>query len=299
MHSTEEKIHKPVLLEEALKYLDPQPGDRIIDATLGAGGHTLEILKRIGPGGQLLSIEVNKKLYEMSKVKCQRSNVSLVNDNFRNLEHIIENYKFGNADGILFDLGVSSWHLEGSGRGFSFLKDEPLDMRLGENELTARDIVNQFNKEKLTDIFKEYGEERFSRRIAEAIVEKREKKAIETSRQLAELIEESVPGWYRHRGRHPATKIFQALRIAVNDELGSLRIALDQTMKILNPGGRLVVISFHSLEDRIVKRFMRSGKEDGTLEVLTKKPIVPGEDEVKSNPRSRSAKLRAARKTAF
>jgi 16S rRNA (cytosine1402-N4)-methyltransferase len=197
---------------------------------------------------------------------------------------------------VLFDLGLSSWHLEKSGRGFSFSRDEPLDMRF-QGGVTAQEIVNWWPQKELERMLKEYGEERFAKRIANEIVRSREKEPITSTLQLVSIIERAVPYWYQKRRIHPATKTFQALRIAVNDELNNLGRALPQAIEVLKPGGRLVVISFHSLEDRIVKNFLRENSRKGLLKVLTKKPVKPSAEEVKVNPRSRSARLRAAVKT--
>ena len=295
-------VHIPVLLNEVIEYLDPKPGQKFIDATFGAGGHSRVISEKIGHSGKILGIEATAELYE--KTGMLSPNLTIVNDNFVNLEDIVQKYDFNNVDGILFDLGISSWHFEGSGMGFSFQKDEPLDMRLGDGirnyelgitNASAEDIVNKYNSEALTKIFKEYGEERFAKPIAEAITRARKNKPIKTTFELVEVIKNTVPGWYRHRRIHFATKVFQALRIETNNELKNLESALGQSERILKPGGRIVVISFHSLEDRIVKNFLRDGKKIGKWGILTKKPITPSREETLSNPRARSAKLRAAK----
>ena len=281
--------HIPVLQKEVLEYLSPKPNQNFIDCTIGEAGHTLAILEKNKPEGKVLGIEWDIELYKnLSKLTINK--LSLVNDNFVNLKEIVDREKFKPVYGIIFDLGMSSWHLEESGRGFSFLRNEPLDMRFGvQNELTAEEIVNKWKAKDIEKVLEEYGEERFAKRIAKNIVEIRKFKPIETTFQLLDVIKKAVPGWYQHRKIHFATRTFQALRIAVNDELNNLRKALPQALEILEPGGRIVVISFHSLEDRIVKNFFANQK----FKILTKKPITPSEEEIKINPRSRSAKLRA------
>ncbi|MDP3954666.1 MAG: 16S rRNA (cytosine(1402)-N(4))-methyltransferase RsmH [bacterium] len=297
-------LHTPVLLNEVLEYLDPKPGDKIIDATFGFGGHSLAMAGKVGTGGRILGIEATEELYKKA-VESKKDNLILINDNFINLEKIAQENDFNNANGILFDLGISSWHFEGSGKGFSFQKDEPLNMNISSyleipnhnlqnTNKTAEGIVNEYSAEDLTRIFKEYGEERFAGPIAEAIIRSRKNKTIKTTFELVEIIRNTVPGWYQHRRIHFATKIFQALRVETNNELENLKSALKQSEQVLKKGGRLAVISFHSLEDRIVKNFLRDGKKDGKWEILTKKPIVPGREEIINNPRSRSAKLRVA-----
>lgn len=281
-------MHIPVLKKEVLQYLDPKPNENFIDCTINGGGHAFAILKKNKPRGKVLGIELDKDIFdELSSSKTDR--LVLTNDSYTNLKKIVEKHNFKPVDGILFDLGMSSWHLEESGRGFTFLKDEPLDMRYGlENDLTAEEIVNNYSQEEIEKILKEYGEERFARRIAKRIIQQR---PIKSTFQLVEIIKKAVPG-----GRtriHPATKTFQALRIVVNDELNNLEKALFQAMEVLGKGGRIVIISFHSLEDRIVKNFFK----DSNLNILTKKPVISSQEEIKINRRSRSAKLRAATKT--
>jgi len=224
-----------------------------------------------------------------------RKRTILVNDNFVNLKRIVKEKEFGPVSGILFDLGVSSWHPEESGRGFSFLKDEPLDMRFGaKSGRQAGEILNKESQSVLAGILENYGEEKFALRIAKAIAETRKAAPIKTTFQLLEIIRQATPDWYHHQKIHFATRTFQALRIAVNNELENLEKALPQALEILSWDGRIGVISFHSLEDRIVKNFFREEEKKNTLKTLTKKPIVPQKSEMKANPRSRSAKLRLA-----
>lgn len=281
-------MHVPVLQKEVLQYLDPKPNENFIDCTVGHGGHALAVAERILPKGKVLGIDWSPEMIQSIK---KAPNLILVCDSYANLEKIIKESKINKIHGILFDLGFSSWHLEGSGRGFSFLKKEPLDMRYSaENQLTAEKIVNYWSKFDLETILKNYGEEKFSREIAEQIVEQRKRKPIETTNQLVEVIKGGVPKAYLYGRIHFATRTFQALRIAVNNELDSIEKALPQALKALEPGGRLVVISFHSLEDRIAKNFFKQEQ----LKILTKKPVTANNKEIKINPRSRSAKLRAA-----
>jgi len=275
-------IHKPVLQKEVLEYLKPEPNKNFIDATIGGGGHTAAILERIKPNGKVLGIEIDSDLYKKLRIK-KHDRLILINDSYSNLKRIIRKYKLEPVNGILLDLGMSSWHLEESGRGFTFLKDEPLDMRYSlDNNLTAGEIINKYSQEEIERILKEYGQERFAGRIARKIVLER---PIKTTFQLKEIIKRSKV--------YSFSRIFQALRIAVNDELNNLKKVLPQAIEILAPKGKIVVISFHSLEDRIVKRFF---KEEKGIKIITKKPVTASEIEIKTNPCSRSAKLRAATK---
>ena len=281
-------MHIPVLQKEVLQYLDPKPNENFIDATIDGGGHTAAILGKIKPNGKVLGIEIDPEIYQKLKSK-NLDRLVLTNDSYVNLKSILEKKNFRPVNGILFDLGMSSWHLEESGRGFTFMKDEPLDMRYSlENNLTAEKIIDDYSQEEIEKILKEYGEERFARRIAKRIIKER---PIKTTLQLVEIIKRVVPGRTKI---NPATRTFQALRIAVNDELNNLRKVLPQTIEVLAPGGKIVIISFHSLEDRIVKNFFREEAKKGPLKILTKKPIRPSKEEIKINPRSRSARLRAA-----
>lgn len=298
-------MHLPVLQKEVIEYLDPKTNENFVDATIGLGGHTIAILERTAPEGKVLGIELDPELYrKLAGTKINR--LILKNDSYINLKKIVEEHNFKPVQGILFDLGISSWHLEKSGRGFSFQRDEPLDMRYSEQcYLTAGKIVNEWSEKEIEKILREYGQERFSRGIAKKIVTRRKAEPIKTTLQLVKIIKEAVPKKYHRgkprrsaygtlRGRHPATRTFQALRIAVNDELENIKKALPQALEVLASDGRIVIISFHSLEDRIVKNFFKENTKKGQLEVLTKKPISPGLEELKKNPRSKSAKLRAA-----
>ena len=286
-------MHKPVLIKEVLEYLNPQEGENFIDCTFGFGGHSLAILEKNKPDGKVLGIEQDKEVLEFAP---KNKRLILLEDNFKNLKEIVRKCKFNKINGILLDLGVSSWHFDKSNRGFSFQTDELLEMNCSKKTLNAQEIINQWPEQELVKIFKEYGQERFPGRIARVICEQRSKYQIKTTKQLVDIIERAIPKKHRYEKIHFATKVFQALRITVNDELNNLKKVLPQALDILEPGGRLVVISFHSLEDRIVKHFFRDEFKKGNLEILTKKPIIPKQDEVISNPRSRSAKLRVIRK---
>jgi 16S rRNA (cytosine1402-N4)-methyltransferase len=293
--------HESVLLFEALDILSLKEGDVFLDATLGSAGHSSLACDRLGGRGTIIGLDVDGAALERSRLRMKEKNCLFlpVKSSFRQLDEVVKNLGVGPTK-VLFDLGLSSDQLESSGRGFSFQRDEPLLMTFDDEarfgvDLTARDVVNKFTEEELTEIFRQYGEERFAKRIARAIREAREKAPIETSGQLASLVASSVPG-RRRFGGHPATKVFQAIRIKVNDELGALTIGLRKAFEILPARGRIAVISFHSLEDRIVKNMFRDWAGLGRGKVLTKKPIIASAAEVKRNPRARSAKLRAIEK---
>ena len=294
-------IHKPVLLNEVLEIFDPKPGEIYIDATVNGGGHAYAILERIGPEGKLLGIDWDCELIDKLKVKSQKSKVTnlvLTCDNYVNLSTIVIEHNLGEVSGILFDLGFSSYQLASSGRGFSFLRDEPLDMRFNTNatRTNAATIINTWEGKAIEDILREYGGERFAERIVRGILYSRSRKKITTTRELVGVIYRSVPGWYLRRKIHPATRTFQALRIAVNSELENLTSALEDTPKLLRKGGIVAVISFHSLENKIVKNFFRNAERQDILKVITPKPLRPTRFEIKENTRARSARLRAAQK---
>jgi 16S rRNA (cytosine1402-N4)-methyltransferase len=289
-------MHTPVLTKEVIEYLNVKPNKNFIDCTLGAGGHSAAILEHNKPAGKVLGIDWDEEAMARVKSSLPRSylrRLTLARDSFAHLADIVKREKF-HASGILFDLGMSSDQLEGSKRGFSFQKNEFLDMRYSlENPLTAVKIVNYWSRNDITKILKEYGQEQFANQIAEAIVQERKEHAIAKTGELLKVIVGAVPGWYRRRKIHPATKTFQALRIAVNNELENLKAVIPQAFGILGPKGRIVIISFHSLEDRIVKYAFR---ENVQAKILTKKVVIPSIVERKTNPRARSAKLRAAEK---
>jgi len=264
-----------------------------VDGTVGLGGHSAAILERSAPDGFLIGFEWNEESFALAKERLApfSGRFLMVRENFAHLKEVLEELGKVPVDGILVDLGVSSFLLEGSGRGFSFLRDEPLDMRMDNRQnLTAKDLVNQLSPLQLEELIRSFGEERFARRIARAICEARRKSPIRSSKELAEIVLHAVPRG-REKKIHPATKTFQALRMAVNQELENLKRFLETAPDVLRPGGRLVVISFHSLEDRLVKHAFRS---DERLRVLTKKPVTPSKEEIARNPRARSAKLRVA-----
>ena len=272
--------HIPVLQKEVLEALSPKPNENFIDCTIGEEGHSSAILEMTKPKGKVLGIDWEIRLKKGDK------RLVLVQDNFANLKEIVDRYKFRQVRGILFDLGLCSWHLDESGRGFSFKRKEPLDMRFNpESPLTAEKILNYWSRPEIERVLREYGEERKAGKIAQRVVEQRAASHLKTTSQLVKITDSFNVSPQR---------TFQALRIAVNDELNNLKKVLPQSIDVLNKGGRLVVISFHSLEDRIVKNFFKDSFQKGQLKILTKKPILPKAEEVKNNPRSRSAKLRAA-----
>ena len=299
--------HEPVLLAESIEALRIQRGGRYIDSTVNGGGHATAILEESSPGGQLLGIDADPEAIRVAKerFKSYGNNVILVNENFRYLENICNRHAFRPVNGIIFDLGMSSLQLEASGRGFSFQQDAPLDMRFSPRQsLTAADIVNTYSEQELARILERYGEEHRARQIARRIIDRR---PLRTTLELARVVQEAVGG---RRGRiHPATKTFQALRIVVNEELESLQLALVQALNLLGSGGRLVAISFHSLEDRMVKEFFRRESQGclcppsvpvcvcghkPNLKLVTKKAVMSSSKEIQANPRSRSARMRVA-----
>lgn len=290
-------MHESVLLHETIDGLDLRDGDIVIDGTLGRAGHSLAMLDS-GKKIFLIGIDEDEQALEESdkKLSHHRGLYRLFRGNFREMKKFLEEAGEVSVDKILLDLGISSPQLDSSGRGFTFRKDEPLTMTMrrdiGIEKLTARDIVNDWAEEDIANVIYAYGDERYARRIARAIVEARQLHPIETTGVLAQVIEGSVPASYRRGGIHPATRSFQALRIAVNDELGALKAGLYEAKALLSPQGRIAVISFHSLEDRIAKETFKAWEKEGIGRQITKKPIVPSDAEVERNPRSRSAKLR-------
>lgn len=298
--------HIPVMLSETLKFLDVQKGQWYVDCNLGGGGHTGGIIEN---GGKVLGIdldpdainEVSQK-FNLKKEEINlreffvSDNLMVTRDNFSNIDSVIKDADLPQIYGILFDLGVSSHQLEKKERGFSFNAYAPLDMRMDKSSpVSAKELVNGLHEGELSELFWKLGEEHFAKKIAKKIIEARQKSPIETTNQLAKIILSVRPRTPADR-THPATRVFQALRIAVNDELNSLREALPKAVEVLNPGGRLVVISFHSLEDRIVKNSFRDWEKEGKIKTLTEKPVETGEEESLKNPRARSGKLRAVEK---
>lgn len=289
--------HTPVLLEETIQYLNLMPGKRVIDATLDGGGHSRAILERF-PDIKLLGIELDpvqvSELKQNSPELVER--MTIVNDSYANLEQIVREHDF-RPDGILMDLGLSSWHYEHSGRGFTFQKDEVLDMRFNpQSGQTAADVVNISSAEELERILALYGEEQFAREISQGISRARKAGPITKTDELVAVIGQAVPEWYKHRKIHYATRTFQALRIAVNGELENVRNGIRAAINVLEPGGRLVVMSFHGLEDKIVREVFKESAAEGKIKWVTKATIKPLWEETKKNPRARSAKMKIAEK---
>lgn len=311
-----QSFHQSVMIAEVIHYLKPKSNQNFIDCTLGSGGHAKAILQRTSPQGKLLGIDLDSLAIKLTKenLAFYKNRLILIQDNFRNLEKIVKKHHFENIFGILLDLGISSNQLRDNFRGFSFLSTGSLDMRFDPNQsdLTAQQILNTWPEKKLYEIFKNFGEEKLAKPISQKIIEIRQKTLVTSPSQLVEIVADVYKKYYHSKSKiHPATKVFQALRIAVNRELENLQSVLPQAVDLLNKGGRLAVISYHSLEDRIVKAFFRQESRDcicppempicqcnhkKTLNLITKKPIIPTDKEIAENPRSRSAKLRVAEK---
>ena len=288
-------MHKPVLLNEVIKYLEPKPNQNFIDATYGLGGHSKELLKYIKPNGKILALEWDPYLVELNQKELMGSkNIILKNTNFTKIKKLVKEMNFTHIKGVIFDLGISTWHLEKSGRGFSFKKNEFLDMRINPKEIkiTAFDIVNKFSKEQIIEILEKYGEERKAKDIAEAIVNARRVKRIETSKELADLI---VKVYKSRKKIHPATKTFMALRVFINKELENLEEGLKQAYSVLDKGGRITIITFQGLEDKVVKKVFKELKKQ-KAKMITKNVVRPTRKEVLENPKARSAKLRVIQK---
>jgi len=293
--------HIPVLLQETLAALDLAAGDNVVDCTVGAGGHSEAILEATAPAGKLLGLDLDEAALDSARKTLGRfgSRAMLVRENYRNVRRALLSQSFGPVQAALLDLGYSSIEIDDPTRGFSFRFDAPLDMRFDRSqEVSAASIVSGWTEDELAKTIWEYGEERYARKIAEAIVRERRKERITGTFALRDVIAHAVPSFYRHGKIHFATRTFQALRIAVNDELGNVRAALPKLYEALAPGGRLAVISFHSLEDRIVKEFFKEKAAEGKMTIGTKRPVVGTDEEIKENPRARSAKLRVAVKIA-
>jgi len=298
----EEVRHLPVLLEEVLQVLDCRPGRVYADGTVGGGGHTRGVLERSSPTGRVIGLDWDEEALERARKNLSpfAGRFELRRANYRDFQTVLESLSIPAVDGVLLDLGVSSEQLESRDRGFSFRWDSPLDMRMSQETMTtAQDLIRKLPAAELENLLREFGEERWARRIARNIVRARQKAPLRTTRELVEVIERSVPP--RRRGIHPATRTFQALRISVNEELDNLKGFLAHAPELLKPGGRLCIISYHSLEDRIVKNRFREwarGEERKRTPVrlLTPKPVVPSEEEISRNPRARSAKMRAIEK---
>ena len=295
-------IHKTVLLQESIDGLEIKNGDIFVDGTLGGGGHFEEVAKRFGDSVVMIGIDLDPDAIIRTKERLSSYNLKVhyVQESFRNMDTVLDNLEIPKVDRILLDIGLSSNQFEESGRGFSFQKDEPLLMSFKKNpteeDLTAKEILNTWELENLSTILKGYGEEQFAWKIAKAIVARREEKPILTTFDLVDIIKTATPKWYHVRRIHPATKTFQALRITVNDEIESLKQGIRVGFDRLSSGGRLAVISFHSIEDRAVKQFFKGLSDKGLGSLVNKKPIIPTEAELTENPRSRSSKLRIIQK---
>jgi 16S rRNA (cytosine1402-N4)-methyltransferase len=293
----EEKYHTPVLLNEILDYLNLSPGQTIVDATVGTGGHSLKIMERIMPGGRLIGIDRDEESLAIAakRLSALGSACQFTYGNFTDIDEILKSANVKKIDGVLFDLGVSSFQLSNPERGFSFQKEGPLDMRLDRNSyISAYDLVNNLNEEEISNLLWTFGEERWHNRIARFLIREREKHPIATTAELSDIILRAVPYKYRYYRIHPATRTFQAVRIAVNRELETLQIAIKKAVELLHQKSRICVISFHSLEDRIVKLSFREFAAKGLLNIITPKPLTARHAETVENPSSRSAKLRVA-----
>ena len=306
--------HIPVLFHEIMDIMAPQPGEVFVDCTLGGGGHSGGFLERISPDGRLIGIDqdTNALAAAQQNLSAYDGRVTYVHSNYSHLDEILSTYAPDGVDGILFDIGVSSHQLDEKDRGFSYMQDAPLDMRMDQSRsMTARDVVNTYSEEELHRILKEYGEERWAKRIAKFIVEFRAKKPVETTGELVDIIKRAIPKGAREEGSHPAKRTFQAIRIEVNDELGVLERTIEVAVKHLRKGGRVGIISFHSLEDRIVKEKFRYLASDcicppempfcqcdkvSEVKILTRKPVTATDEELEMNSRSKSAKFRAVEK---
>ncbi|MDY6825720.1 MAG: 16S rRNA (cytosine(1402)-N(4))-methyltransferase RsmH [Bacillota bacterium] len=309
------ELHLPVMEEEVLYYLDCREDGAYVDATVGDGGHAEAICRRLSPEGCLIGIDWDEEALDRARERLSRysDRIILVHADYIQLLDVLKETSFTRVNGILIDLGASTLQLMNSARGFSFHQEGELDMRMDRRQsLTAKKIINEYSRDELADIFFRFGEERWSRRIATAITRERQLKGdISGSRHLAEVVKEAVPARYRRHGGHPARKVFQALRLAVNSELENIKAVLPQVVESLLPGGRIVVIAYHSLEDRLIKRFFRERAErctcpppgpcicgkEAELKILTRKAVKPSEKEIENNPRARSARLRAAERT--
>ncbi|MBN1383268.1 MAG: 16S rRNA (cytosine(1402)-N(4))-methyltransferase RsmH [Elusimicrobia bacterium] len=287
-------IHFPVMLNEVLQYLDIKKNGTYIDCTLGGAGHTAEIIKKLSNKGKLFCIDWDEDAVKKSKNRFkQYKNIVFINDNFANIENICKRYKINKVNGILFDLGFSSLQIDDEARGFSFNYDAPLDMRFAkDNPITAGEMLNVYSEEKLSGILKEYAEERFADNIAKKVVFFRRAKKIETTKELVDIIRKATPAWYHNKRIHFATKTFQALRIAVNREVENIVAGFESALKIVSPGGRIIAISFHSIEHRLLKNIFKAALKNNLIKLIVKKPIFPGYEEIRLNHRSRSAQMR-------
>ena len=284
------------MLNEVLQYLNPREGETIVDGTVGLGGHAQAILEKIGPTGKLIAVDRDRQSLEVARKNLSSAkNCEFVHDDYRNIDQILQKLSVAQVDGILLDLGISSFQMDNPERGFSIRSEGPLDMRMDQDsEMSALDLINSLSERELDAILKDYGQERFHARIARGLINARSRGSIATTKDLAEVVLRSIPYYPRREKIHPATRTFQALRIAVNRELEGLEVALNKSISILKPGGRIAVIAFHSLEDKVVKEKFRDWRKLGTVKLITKKPLRPTEEETKNNSRARSARLRIA-----
>ena len=297
----EQKFHIPVMLNEILSNLNLGPGKTIVDATIGTAGHSIEIIKRIMPGGKLIGIDRDAESLKVARERLSdyQASCEFVHGNFCDIDNILSQLGIEKIDGILFDLGISSFQLDNPQRGFSFQQDGPLDMRLDRSSfISAYDLINNLTQDEISSLLWSFGEERWHNRIARYLVKERESHPISTTSQLSNIVMQAIPARYRygHFRIHPATRTFQAVRIAVNRELETLQNAINKVVGFLREGARICVISFHSLEDRIVKLGLRKAAQEGMVHLVTLKPARPAQEEADNNPSSRSAKLRIAEK---
>ena len=306
--------HVSVLLEETIDSLNIKPDGIYVDGTLGGGGHSLEICKRLGVGGRLIGIDQDMDAIRAAtdRLKNYSDKVTIVHSNYQNIDSVLRDLSIGGVDGIVLDLGVSSYQLDNADRGFTYREDTPLDMRMDQSQpMTAKDIVNEYSEQELFRVIRDYGEDSFAKNIAKHIVKARQDKPIETTGELNDIIRAAIPARVRQGGGHPSKKTFQAIRIELNRELDVLEQSLDKMIGLLNPGGRLSIITFHSLEDRIVKNIFRKNMNPcicppefpvctcgrvPTGKVITRKPIVPDAEELSNNKRAKSSKLRVFEK---
>ncbi|MDD5120633.1 MAG: 16S rRNA (cytosine(1402)-N(4))-methyltransferase RsmH [Candidatus Omnitrophica bacterium] len=297
----EKLMHVPVMLDEVLNYLNLAPGKIIVDATMGTGGHSFEILKRITPGGKLVGIDRDEDSLAICRHRLAefKDTCEFVHANFADLDQVLEKLGIKEVDGIIFDLGISSYQLKDAQRGFSFQEEGPLDMRLDRSSyISAYDLINNLNENEISHLLWSFGQERWHNRIAHLLIEERKLEPISSTKQLADLVMRAIP--YRYRKSyyriHPATRTFQAVRIAVNRELEILESSVRKAVAILKKQARICVISFHSLEDRVIKHTFRALKADGLIDIITSKPLTPADSEVEKNPSSRSSKFRVAQR---
>ncbi|MGJ7043895.1 16S rRNA (cytosine(1402)-N(4))-methyltransferase RsmH [Thermoanaerobacterium thermosulfurigenes] len=306
--------HESVLLQETIEYLEIKPDGIYVDGTLGGGGHSYEILRRLDKG-KLIAIDRDMDAIKAASIRLKDfNNTTYIHDNYKNIKDILKKCGIESIDGALLDLGVSSYQLDEAQRGFSYMHDAPLDMRMDkESDITAEYVVNNYSEDEIAKVISDYGEELWAKRIAKFIVEERRRKPIKTTFELVDIIKKAIPASKRRTGPHPAKRTFQAIRIEVNEELKGLGDSIADFVDVMNPGGRIAIITFHSLEDRIVKNAYKKLEDPCTcpknlpctcgkkpvIKIITKKPIVPSEVEIKVNPRSRSAKLRVAEKLLF